>query len=67
MDCQAPAMLRREPHRLVFLDETSVKNNLACPRGRTPVGEWLYGATAFGKFWVQTFIASLTSDALIAP
>ncbi|MFH1807026.1 MAG: transposase [Pseudomonadota bacterium] len=35
-------------------------------RGRVPVGERLYSSVLFGKGRAQTFIAGLTSDALIA-
>lgn len=59
--------MRTEPHRLVFLDETSVKTNLTRLRGRALVGERLYGAAPFGKWRTQTFIAGLTSGELIAP
>jgi transposase len=59
--------MRREPHRLVFLDETSVKTNLTRLRGRAPVGVRLRGAAPFGKWRTQTFIAGLTCDGLIAP
>ena len=59
--------MRREPHRLVFIDETSVKTNMTRLRGRAPQGERLNAAAPFGKWRTQTFIAGLTSDALIAP
>jgi len=59
--------MRRDPHRLVFLDETSVKTNLTRLRGRAPVGVRLRGAAPFGKWRTQTFIAGLTCDGLIAP
>ena len=59
--------MREEPHRLVFIDETSVKTNLTRLRGRSAVGERLYGAAPFGRWHTQTFIAGLTSDGLIAP
>lgn len=59
--------MRREPHRLVFIDETAVKTNLTRLRGRAPIGERLYGAAPFGKWGTQTFIAGLTHNALIAP
>lgn len=59
--------MRRVPHRLVFLDETSVKTNLTRLRGRAPRGERLYGPAPFGKWRTQTFIAGLTHDGLIAP
>lgn len=59
--------MRREPHRLVFIDETSVKTNLTRLRGRAPRGEPLYGPAPFGKWRTQTFIAGLTCNGLIAP
>ena len=59
--------MRGEPHRLVFLDETSIKTNLTRLRGRAPVGKRLHGSVPFGKWRTQTFIAGLTSDQLIAP
>lgn len=59
--------MREEPHRLVFIDETAVKTNLTRLRGRAPMGERLSAAAPFGKWRTQTFIAGLTSDALIAP
>ena len=59
--------MRRQPHRLVFLDETCVKTNLTRLRGRAPIGERLYGAAPFGKWHTQTFIAGLTSEEMIAP
>ncbi len=59
--------MREEPHRLVFIDETSVKTNLTRLRGRSLKGERLYGTAPFGKWGTQTFIAGLTRDALIAP
>lgn len=64
---QRQARMRAEPHRLVFLDETSVKTNLTRLRGRARVGERLYGAAPFGRWRTQTFIAGLTSEELIAP
>jgi len=59
--------MRSKPHRLVFIDETSVKTNLTRLRGRSPVGERLFGLAPFGRWHTQTFIAGLTSQQLIAP
>lgn len=59
--------MREEPHRLIFIDETAVKTNLTRLRGRAPIGERLNAAAPFGRWRTQTFIAGLTSDALIAP
>jgi transposase len=51
-----------EKQRLVFIDETSVKANMTRLRGRSPVGQRL-----FGRWQTQTFIAGLTCGDLIAP
>lgn len=64
---QRQPRMRAEPHRLVFIDETSVKTNLTRLRGRAPVGERLNGAAPFGRWQTQTFIAGLTSSGVIAP
>lgn len=61
-----PAM-RRQPERLVFIDETSVKTNLTRLRGRAPRGERLEMDAPFGNRGTQTFIAGLTTDGLVAP
>jgi len=57
----------QQPHRLVFIDETAVKTNLTRPRGRAAKGKRLNATAPFGKWRTQTFIAGLTSAALIAP
>ncbi len=59
--------MRDCPHRLVFIDETSVKSNLTRLRGRAPKGKRLVGSAPFGAWNTQTFIAGLTSEGLIAP
>ena len=59
--------MRRQPARLVFVDETSVKTNLTPLRGRSPRGERLMAEAPFGKWHTQTFIAGLRCDGLIAP
>ena len=59
--------MRELAHRLVFLDETSVRTGLTRLRGRCPRGERLYGSTPFGRWHSQTFVAGLTCDELIAP
>ncbi|WP_415836449.1 hypothetical protein [Palleronia rufa] len=53
------------PQRLVFVDETSVKTNMTRLRGRAPKGNRLTAAAPFGKWRTQTFIAGLTSEALM--
>ena len=59
--------MRERVHRLVFIDETSVKTNMTRLRGRSAVGQRLFDTTPFGRWQTQTFIAGLTCDALIAP
>jgi len=59
--------MQSQPHRLVFIDETSVKTNMTRLRGRAPKGRRLNAAAPFGRWRTQTFIAGLTSEALIAP
>ena len=59
--------MRRQPGRLVFVDETSVKTNMTPLRGRSPRGERLVANAPFGKWHTQTFIAGLRCDGLVAP
>lgn len=59
--------MRQAPHRLVFIDETSVRTGLTRLRGRALRGLRLTGTAPFGRWQTQTFIAGLTCDALIAP
>jgi len=59
--------MRRQPGRLVFLDETSVKTNMTPLRGRSLRGERLMAAAPFARWRTQTFIAGLRCDELIAP
>ena len=61
------AFMRRQPARLIFLDETSVKTNMTPLRGRSLRGERLLADAPFGKWRTQTFVAGLRCDALIAP
>ncbi|MEQ8693805.1 MAG: IS630 family transposase [Gammaproteobacteria bacterium] len=59
--------MRRQPARLVFVDETSVKTNMTPLRGRSVKGERLMADAPFGKWHTQTFIAGLRCDCLVAP
>jgi transposase len=59
--------MRERTQRLVFIDETSVKTNMTRLRGRSAVGERIFGMAPFGRWQTQTFIAGLTCEALIAP
>src|SRR3546814_19528788 len=59
--------MRRQPVRLVFVDETSVKTNMAPLRGRSLRGARLLADAPFGKWRTQTFIAGLRQNGLVAP
>jgi len=59
--------MRREPHRLVFVDETSVNTKMVRLRGRSRRGQRLHADAPFGHWGTQTFIAGLRSDGLTAP
>ena len=59
--------MRRQPARLIFVDETSVKTNMTPLRGRSPRGERLMADAPFGKWRTQTFVAGLRCDGLVAP
>lgn len=58
---------RIDPARLVFIDETWVKTNMAPLRGWGPKGERLSGAAPFGHWNTSTFIAALRHDRVDAP
>lgn len=60
-------VVRQQPHRVVFIDETSVKTNLTRLRGRTTGGKRLKMDAPFGSWQTQTFIAGLTCGELVAP
>jgi transposase len=60
-------LMRAQPARLVFIDETSVKTNMTPLRGRSPRGERLRADAPFGKWHTQTFIAGLRCHELVAP
>jgi transposase len=53
--------------RLVFLDETWAKTNMARARGRSPAGERLVAAVPYGRWKTTTFLAALRCDGLTAP
>ena len=58
---------RIDPTRLVFIDETWVKTNMAPLRGWAPKGDRLPGAAPFGHWNTSTFIAALRHDRIDAP
>ena len=59
--------MRLEPHRLVFLDETSTTTKMTRLQGRAPRGQRLRATAPFGHWLTQTFIAGLRCDGLTAP
>jgi transposase len=55
------------PQRLVFIDETWVKTNMAPLRGWGPKGQRLKAYAPFGHWKTLTFIAALRHDRIDAP
>ncbi len=53
--------------RIGFIDETSIKTNMAKTTGWAPRGERLVDHAPFGHWQTQTFIAALRHDRLDAP
>jgi transposase len=56
-----------DPARLVFIDETWTKTNMAPLRGWTARGERLIGKAPFGHWNTSTFLAALRHDRIEAP
>jgi transposase len=56
-----------DPSRLVFVDETWIKTNMAPLRGWGARGKRLKGYAPHGHWRTMTFIAALRSDRLDAP
>ncbi|MDE4618599.1 IS630-like element ISRm2011-2 family transposase [Sinorhizobium meliloti] len=56
-----------DPARLVFIDETWTKTNMAPLRGWAPRGERLVGYAPFGHWNTMTFVAALRADRVSAP
>jgi transposase len=60
--------MRTEPaHRLVFLDETGVATDVVRRYGRGPRGARVVDHTPWGHWELQTVLAGLRSEGLIAP
>ncbi len=53
--------------RLAFIDETSVKTNMAKTTGWAPRGQRLVDYAPFGHWRTQTFVGALRHDRLDAP
>lgn len=58
---------RVDPSRLVFIDETWTKTNMAALRGWAPVGERLPAKAPYGHWNTMTFLAALRHDRIDAP
>jgi transposase len=56
-----------DPKRLVFLDETGVKTNMARAYGRAPIGERVVDYVPHGHWKTTTFLSTLRLDGMIAP
>jgi transposase len=58
---------RIDPARLVFIDETWTKTNMAPLRGWAPRGQRLNAKVPHGRWKTMTFLAALRHDRLEAP
>ncbi len=58
---------RVDPRRLVFIDETWAKTNMAPLRGWAPRGQRLRTKVPFGHWKTMTFVAALRHDRIDAP
>ena len=58
---------RIDPKRLVFIDETWAKTNMAPLRGWAARGQRLIARAPFGHWNTTTFVGALRHDGIIAP
>jgi len=58
---------RVEPERLVFIDETWARTDMAPPRGWAPRGHRLPAKVPHGRWKTTTFLAALRHDRIVAP
>ncbi len=58
---------RIEPERLVFIDETWTRTNMAPLRGWAPCGKRLITKVPHGRWNTMTFLAALRHDRIAAP
>lgn len=56
-----------DPARLVFIDETWTKTNMAPLRGWAAKGQRLLAKAPFGHWNTMTFVAALRHDRIVAP
>ena len=59
--------MRRQPRRLIFLDETGTDTGMTREYGRSPGGERLKGSAPFRRWGNRTLIAGLSCDGIVAP
>jgi transposase len=65
--CFRDGQKQLDPKRLVFIDETWAKTNMAPTRGRCRRGQRLYAKVPHGHWKTTTFIAALRHDGITAP
>jgi len=58
---------RIDPSRLVFIDETWIKTNMAALRGWCHRGQRLKAKAPYGHWKTMTFVAGLRHDGIVAP
>ena len=58
---------RIDPSRLVFIDETWTKTNMAPLRGWAPRGQRIKAKVPHGRGQTMTFLAALRHDRITAP
>ena len=58
---------RIDPSRLVFIDETWTKTNMAPLRGWAPAGQRIKAKVPHGHWKTMTFVAALRHDRVTAP
>jgi transposase len=63
-DTVMPAM---DAGRLVFLDETGAKTNMARTHGYAPRGRRLEGAVPYRRWQTTTFVGALRAEGFLAP
>jgi len=56
-----------DPERLVFIDETWTRTDMASLRGWAPCGRRLIGKVPHGRWKTMTFLAALRHDRIEAP
>ena len=58
--------MRRQPQRLILLDETGTDTGMTREYGRSPGGERLKGSAPFRRWGNRTLIAGLSCDGIVA-